>query len=83
MFDDEQQFRPPLNVRGILQSDDRVWQYWLLHVLVEKWNKELVAEIQTELLTLTQLTDKEEVDIAAARARSSPDAARHDVLDGY
>ncbi len=57
-------------------------------------SKELVAEIQTELLTLTQLTDKEEVDIAAAakasvrlawfaaavaRARSSPDAARHDV----
>jgi hypothetical protein len=52
-------------VRDILQGNDRVWQYWLLHVLVEEWDKELVAEIQTELFTLAQLTDKEEFDIAA------------------
>jgi hypothetical protein len=52
-------------VRDILQGDDRIWQYWLLHALVERWDNELVTHIQAELFTLTQLTDKEEVDIAA------------------
>ncbi|HET8844039.1 MAG TPA: DUF5071 domain-containing protein [Ktedonobacteraceae bacterium] len=53
------------HVRTILQGDDRGWQYWVLNVLVETWDNELVAHIQAELLTLTQLTDTEEVDIAA------------------
>ncbi|MBO0789793.1 MAG: DUF5071 domain-containing protein [Ktedonobacteraceae bacterium] len=72
-------------VRDILQGDDRVWQYWLLYALVERWDTELVAHIQAELFTLTQLTDKEEVDIAAlsqlAKRQLIDDETFHQIVE--
>lgn len=72
-------------VRDILQGDDRVWQYWLLHALVESWDTELVAHIQAELFTLMQLTDKEEVDIAAlsqlAKRQLIDDETFHQIVE--
>lgn len=55
------------HVRCVLQGSDRVWQYWVLNFLVNKWPRELVAGLEAELMKLIWLTDGEEVDIAALR----------------
>ena len=55
------------HVSHVLQGNDRVWQYFVLNFLVDKWPREMVIELTSELMNLIWLADGEEVDIAALR----------------
>jgi hypothetical protein len=58
---------PPVlpHVRAVLQGTDREWQYWILAMLVDRWPRDLVAELQTELMALAHADTRAEVDVMA------------------
>ena len=57
------------HIREILRGTDRYWQYDVLVAVVDRWPKQLVAELQPELSRLAHLglDDGREVDIRALR----------------
>lgn len=51
-------------VKDALKSDDATWKYWILKLLVEKWELEYLIEIKAELVELAFTFDLQEgVDI--------------------
>jgi hypothetical protein len=55
------------HVKSVLQGKDRMWQYWVLYSLVDKWPRDYVAQLEDDLTKLIRQPDAEEVDIAALR----------------
>ncbi len=66
---------PP--VRLVLQGSDRGWQYWVLTMLVGRWPRDLVAQLEPELNALAYLdTHAAEVDVLALAQ-----LARHHLIE--
>jgi hypothetical protein len=54
-------------VREVLKGSDEMWQYWVLECLVNNWPRDLVAEIQNELLVVARRWDIEGINIKAIK----------------
>jgi hypothetical protein len=55
-------------VKLVLNSDDTVWKYWVLNQLVCNWPKDLVMEIESDLIDMSIKFDvEEELDLTALR----------------
>ncbi len=58
--------RPAIpHARAILRGRDREWQYWVLTMLIDRWPRELVAELEPDLMALAHLDTYAEVDAMA------------------
>jgi hypothetical protein len=52
-------------VADVLDGNDEVWQYWVLHCMIKQWPTSRTYEIRDKILRLSHTDDLEDVNLAA------------------